>query len=112
MLILNQSETVFLDTNILIHQSFEDLDTTKHIRVLKTLDEFIDRNYSIHVSSQVLREFFAISTNSKIFQTPLSIENAIKKLNEFQNNFTVLYDNLNTRDFEVFQEIKQKLFIV
>ena len=92
MLILNSYKSIFLDTNILLHGTFEDLDNDKYIIVRDALDKLFTNGCNLFISSQILREFFAISTNAKIFQNPLTIEEAVQKLQEFQDNFIVLYD--------------------
>ena len=75
--------TVCIDANILIHATFEDFDKTKHLKSLKMLDSFADSGIITYVTPQILREFFAISTNSTIFKKPLSNKQAVKKIKEF-----------------------------
>ena len=84
---------VFLDTNVLIYQTFEDFDKEMHEEACNTLKYLSENEYTIYISSQVLREFFAIATNEKFFERPLSIEEAVSKRKEFENSFTVLYDS-------------------
>jgi len=90
------SNKVFLDTNVLIYQTFIDFDAGKHETVNNKFDYFIDNDYSILISSQILREFFAISTNGKFFHKPLSYEQAVIKVNEFIENFEMVYETVNT----------------
>ncbi len=86
------SKEVFVDTNALIYQTFEDFDEEKHESASRALEYLSDNNYTIYISSQVLREFFAIATNGKFFEKPLNIPEAVAKMKEFEDNFTVLYD--------------------
>ncbi len=88
-----ESKTIFLDTNVLIYQTFDDFDREKHIHVCHVLKYLWENNYKIYVSTQVLREFFSISTNDRIFEKPLEVEEALSKIDEFRNTFEVLYDN-------------------
>ena len=88
-----ESKTVFLDTNVLIYQTFEDFDREKHLHVCHVLKYLSENNYKIYVSTQVLREFFSISTNERLFERPLEVEEALSKIDEFGNTFEVLYDN-------------------
>ncbi|HLP48000.1 MAG TPA: hypothetical protein VK469_18800 [Candidatus Kapabacteria bacterium] len=37
-------------------------------------------------------EFFAIATNEKFFKRQLNIQEAVLKIKEFEDNFTVLFD--------------------
>lgn len=90
---MTESEHVFLDTNILIYQTFEDFDPEKHQYVCRLLKYLSKNNFKIFISSQVLKEFIAISTNGKFFERPLDIQEAVSKVDEFRKNFKVLYDN-------------------
>lgn len=98
MLILSSYKSIFLDTNILLHQTFDDLDESKYNIVTDTLDKLLTNGCSLYISSQILREFFAISTNAKIFQDPLTVEEAVQKIQEFQDSFNVLYDTNSSLD--------------
>lgn len=92
-LMKTESKTIFLDTNVLIYQTFEDFDADKHQQVRHVLKYLSENKYKVYISSQVLREFFSISTNSKIFERALEVEEGLLKMDEFKNTFTVLYDN-------------------
>lgn len=59
---------------------------------MEILEKLSNIDCSLFISSQILREFFAIATNAKIFQRPLNTQEAIIKLQEFQDNFIVVYD--------------------
>lgn len=79
--------SVCIDTNILIHATFQDFDNLKHLKVLRLLDSFKTSGVTTYVTPQILREFFAISTNSTIFKKPLSNKQAVNKIKEFLNYF-------------------------
>lgn len=83
---------IFLDTNVLIYQTFEDFDADKHNIVTSTLQDLHKSQYHLYISSQIIREFVAIATNGKIFQTPLQRDDVLLKIEEFQNNFHLLFD--------------------
>jgi predicted nucleic acid-binding protein len=93
MPMMTESKKIFLDTNVLIYQTFEDFDREKHEIVCRVLEELSENNYKIYISSQILREFFSISTNNKFFEKPLEVEEALSKIEEFCNNFEVVYDS-------------------
>ncbi len=95
-LMTTDSKKIFLDTNVLIYQTFEDFDEKLHKDARNTLEHLSENDYEIYISSQVLREFFAVATNRKFFKKPLSVEEAVLKIEEFENNFTVLYDSANS----------------
>lgn len=86
------SRKIFIDTNVLIYQTFEDFEEEKHKDARITLEYLAENNYKIFVSSQVLREYFAVATNEKFFKRQLSIQEAVLKIKEFEDNFTVLFD--------------------
>ncbi len=84
---------IFLDTNILIHHTFEKYDEKKHKMKKILLCHLVKNDYQVYVSSQIMREFYAISTNPKFFDEPLTVDEAIMKIEEFQNSFIVLEEN-------------------
>jgi len=86
------SNKVFLDTNTLIYQTFSDFDVEKHKIVNEKLVYFVENDFLIFISTQILREFFAICTNGKIFKVPLTYEQAVSKVNEFIANFDMVYE--------------------
>jgi predicted nucleic acid-binding protein len=90
---MTESKALLIDTNILIYHTFEDFDKNKHHDTCRLLDYLSKNKFKIFVSTQVLREFFAISTNGNIFEKPLSTEEAVLKLEEFQKNFRVIHED-------------------
>jgi predicted nucleic acid-binding protein len=82
-----ESERVFIDSNILIYSTFADFDAAKHLQCLESLNRLLQSDNLLFVSSQVLREFFAISTNGSIFKKPLTCKQAIAKMKEFLKRF-------------------------
>ena len=68
-----ESEGIFIDTNILIYSTFPDFDSEKHIQSLESLNQLLQSGKPLFVSSQILREYFAISTNGSIFKRPLCL---------------------------------------
>lgn len=87
---MNQDYNYFLDTNILVHASLKDFETEKHLKCQKILKKIINNNYQIFISTQILREFFAIVTNKKYIKKPLPVNVANKQINFFQSNFEIL----------------------
>ncbi len=83
---------IFLDTNVLIYQTFDDFDVEKHTLVTTTQQQLHAQHHTLWISSQIIREFIAVATNGKIFQTPLQGDDVIVKVEEFQANFHVLFD--------------------
>lgn len=88
-----ESKFVFLDTNVLIYQTFEDFDEEKHKKTSNTLAYLKDRNYRFFISPQVLREYFAVATNERIFERPLELNEALSKIDEFRGLCDVLFEN-------------------
>jgi len=84
---------MFIDTNILIYHTFKKFDEDKHQAVVMLFAYLVENSYQIFISSQILREFYAIATNAKFFDEPLSEDEVILKINEFENSFIVLGDS-------------------
>jgi predicted nucleic acid-binding protein len=83
---------VFIDTNVLIYHTFSLFDDIKHRAVKARFAEFESSNTVLYISRQVLREFFAISTNPKFFDEPLTTAEACEMMLAFNQTFVVLED--------------------
>jgi predicted nucleic acid-binding protein len=91
-----ESERVFVDTNVLIYSTFEDFEPEKHVQCTKILDKLIRTGTTLFISSQILREFFAISTNQNIFKKPLTYKQAVDKMKEFVARFSMVHEKEST----------------
>lgn len=91
-----ESERVFVDTNVLIYSTFEDFEPEKHVQCTNILDKLIRSGTTLFISSQILREFFAISTNQNIFKKPLTYKQAVEKMKEFVARFTMVHEKEST----------------
>jgi len=89
-------EKVFVDTNILIYSTFEDFEPGKYIHSIDVLNKLLQSGTNLFVSSQVLREYFAISTNGSIFKKPLSCKQAAAKMKEFLAQFILVHEKRST----------------
>ena len=49
---------IFIDTNILIYQTFEDYDTGKYNIVNTKLQQLNRDNCDLYISNQIIRKFF------------------------------------------------------
>lgn len=83
---------IFIDTNVLIYHTFENFDSEKHAQVKQLFLSFDKWGSVLFISNQVLREFYAIATNSKFFDEPLTIQEACEKLEEFAAVFNIVPD--------------------
>ena len=93
---VQKSERVFIDTNILVYSTFDDFDAEKHAQSLKSLDKLLQNENQFFVSPQILREFFATSTNGNIFKKPLTHKQAVGKMKEFLKHFTFIQEKEST----------------
>ena len=57
---MNQDYKIFIDTNILVYASLEDYEKGKHIQSYNALSKLNETNNQIFISTQVLREFYAV----------------------------------------------------
>lgn len=80
---------VCIDANILIYSTFHDFEPDKHVKSVSMVDSLAASGKTLYVTSQILREFFAISTNPKIFKKPLTCKQATKKIKEFLDCFSL-----------------------
>lgn len=87
---------VFVDTNVLIYSTFEDFEPDKHAHSIDILNKLIKKGATLFISSQVLREFFAISTNKNVFKKPLTSKQAVAKMKEFITQFTLIHEKEST----------------
>ena len=87
---------VFVDTNILIYSTFEDFEPEKHVQCTDILEKLQRSGTIIFISSQILREYFAVSTNQNIFKKPLTYRQAVAKKKEFIARFTVINEKEST----------------
>lgn len=90
------SEGIFIDTNVLIYSTFDDLEWDKYTQFTESLSKIAISGRTLFVSPQVLREFFAISTNSTIFKKPLTPKQATRQLREFLELFSLVYEKEST----------------
>ena len=109
MPMLIESDKVYIDTNILIYSTFSDFDEQKYHDSLDVLTALISSKNELYVSNQILREFFAIATNDKIFNKPLSPPDASKKVLEFYSNFSLIYELDSTMEILVKLILKYKI---
>ena len=87
---MNQEYSYFLDTNILVHVSLEDYDKEKYKKSQAILKKFYQEEYQIYISTQIIREFYAVVTNAKYLKNPLTPKQAIDQIKYFQKQFNVL----------------------
>jgi predicted nucleic acid-binding protein len=66
MLITMKFKRIFIDTNTLIYHTFENFDIEKHAQVVYAFSVFEQHASELFISNQVLREFYAISTNRRV----------------------------------------------
>jgi predicted nucleic acid-binding protein len=91
-----ESEPVFIDTNVLVYSTFVDFEPEKHLDCINTLNKLDQSGRSLFVSAQVLREFYAIATNDRIFPKPLTSKQALRKIREFISLFSLAMEKETT----------------
>lgn len=85
---ITESE-LFLDTNILVHYTFKDFEPKKHEECRKIIANLVDNKIRIFISTQVLREFFAVVTGKRYFSSPLDPVTAKDQIVYFSSVFEV-----------------------
>ena len=81
---------VFLDTNILIYLSLDDFDAQKHLECRKVMTELKKNRKRLFVSTQILREFYAVATREKYFNNPLQPNVARAQISSFQAAYNII----------------------
>lgn len=94
---------IFIDTNILIYQTFEDFEPEKHRMITDKLQDLYNQAVSFFISGQIIREYVAVATNRKIFKKPLNSKEILIKISEFQNIFDILYDT--NKSIEILKQL-------
>ncbi len=85
----------FLDTNILVYSTLNDFDATKHQIVTVLLDRLYSENTQLVISTQILREFYAVVTNNKYLENPLTPKQANRQIDYFKTVFGIYSIDLN-----------------
>jgi predicted nucleic acid-binding protein len=81
---------IFLDSNILIHATLIDFDAEKYVNCSSVLQVLNDNENNVFISTQILREFYSIVTNSNIVKKPLTPEQANIRIMDFMLDYEVL----------------------
>lgn len=80
---------IFLDTNILVHYTFKDFEPTKHNECRKVIELLRTTKIQMNISTQVLREFYAVVTRKRYFKSPLEPKAAKDQILYFSSVFNV-----------------------
>lgn len=91
---MTDSNFHFLYTNILVYYTLNNFDEEKHIISYNLLNKLF-KEKKLVISTQILREFYAVVTNKRYLNDPLSIEQANNQIDYFKSVFTVLPININ-----------------
>ena len=86
-------KSIFIDTNILVYISLSDFDSVKHLESLKILNDLNKDETGLYISTQVIREFYAVDTNQKYLMKPLSPKQANAQIDFLKKEFNVLVIN-------------------
>lgn len=85
----------FLDTNILVYLTLRDFDEEKHRISTKLLTDLYRGNKQLVISTQILREFYAVVTNTNYLENPLTPTQANSQIDYFKSVFGVYSIDLN-----------------
>ncbi len=94
MVILEDKEKFYIDTNILIYATFSANEFYPKCK------EILEKPLGIYfISNQTIHEYFRVITNPKIFKDCLTIEKAIENINNFFSWFKIVNNISYERDF-------------
>lgn len=85
-----QNYKIFIDTNVLVYATLLDFEPAKNKEALNTLNSLRKQNSELFISTQILREFYAVVTNKKYLQNPLAPKQANEQIKFFISTFNVL----------------------
>ena len=84
--------TYLIDTNILVYAYNEDVEF--HEEALKIIEDALNKNINAVIADKNLFEFFAIITDDRRVENPITIEEAIEIINLLINsNIKILYSS-------------------
>jgi predicted nucleic acid-binding protein len=92
----SEYKAIFLDTNILVYSSLKDFDNEKNKICTEWINRFFSQGIQIFISTQIIREFYAVVTNEKYLIKPLLPEQAVSQINFFVSNLSVLTIDMQT----------------
>jgi len=81
---------IFIDTNVLVYATLLDFDSVKNKEALNTLNSLRKQKSELFISTQILREFYAVVTNKKYLKNPLTPKQANEQIKFFVNTVNVL----------------------
>lgn len=81
---------IFIDTNVLVYATLLDFDTARHKEALSTLNKLQKIKSELFISTQILREFYAVVTNKKYLKNPLTPKQANEQIKFFLHTFSTL----------------------
>lgn len=81
---------IFLDTNILVHSTLKDFDRQKYTECRVILDMLSKKDFSFYISTQIIREFYAVVTSERYLKKPLSPRKARDQILYFCSVFNVI----------------------
>lgn len=87
---MDRDYKIFIDTNVLVYATLLDFDPVKNKAALNTLNRLRKQKSELFISTQILREFYAVVTNKKYLQNPLTPKQANEQINFFISTFNVL----------------------
>lgn len=86
---MTTSSEIFLDTNLLVYYTFKDFEPVKHEESRKVIDKLRETNTRVTITTQNLREFYAVVTGKKYFKSPLTPKAAGEQILIFSSVFNV-----------------------
>ncbi|MFQ5740783.1 MAG: type II toxin-antitoxin system VapC family toxin [Acidobacteriota bacterium] len=92
----NSAPMYLLDTNILVYAA--DQESLFHQETRSFRDEAVHGRVSACVSPTVLKEFYAIVTDSKRVRNPLSPANALQEVQAYRQALKVIYPSSAAMD--------------
>lgn len=85
------AEKLFVDTNVLVYAT--DTQSPFYVQAVNALDISLMNGADLVISSQVLREYLAVTTRLRVSNPDVSLEDILESVRTFRQAFEVAEDN-------------------
>uniref|UniRef100_A0A7C4X7V9 PIN domain-containing protein n=1 Tax=candidate division WOR-3 bacterium TaxID=2052148 RepID=A0A7C4X7V9_UNCW3 len=84
-------KSVVVDTNIWIY--FLNKDSPYHKKARGKVADLLGMDYSIFVTTQIIREIFVVLTKGELVEKPVEVKKALTKVSEILESVNIIYEN-------------------
>ncbi len=97
---------ILIDANILLYA--EDRGNPQHKKIVSWWDQLLSGTDTVNLCWPVIMAFIRISTNRRVFTTPLSIDEAMKRVQSWLNQPCVNIIQPTSKHWMILKEVLKK----